>query len=1324
VKKRRFLITSALAGATFFLLGLLISSQIPKARSWILVKIEEESRVHLPVRVLPGSLEVSLFPLGATLSNVRVLPKKETEDYIDNVGIDSIRISISLWQLLQGKLRITDLLVSGAVVTAKVPAPKTGDEPPLAGLFEIVSRVPASKLILEDVALRLKLTEPAFIVNADGVSLIAEKKRGGALLLDLGSASVQVIDPEIKASMRITTEARLLLARTSVSILQAAVRRGESYFSISGKLDGDTEALTFTEVDLKSEAELQIESMRNWAVRTFKKLKDVPETKGRAALEAKLRKSKSSPLEGDFKIKTRGLRIDDLHLDKLHASGTYKNRDVRVPVLSLENPSGQIFVNDLRAEIGESQNPKLDFSGKLSTSRIQLHELLKTVGVGEIPVYLQMSTDIPCIGSLTPKFQISCRGKIRTENLLVRDAMNSKSTIVAVRELNADGEVTIDTDKVVYKADLSAPNSKGRSQGEIVYSTGFKIGFEADKLLFADIANLADLKIEGSTRLKGVTQGDSLSAIFSMDLEASDAWIDDFWLGSFKSTMSYKSGLLTFNGIQGHYNVSRYAAELKLDLYGNQIEINGRAPFIESRDLLKAFSRKVSLPFSMSGTGQASVKASGPLDFSRLTYELRSSLFKGTIAGETYDQAHFDVKSLKGEVTTERVQLIKGASTMTLSGTARPDGTMKAVLLASGIRLEDSAMVAASGLAVSGVLDFDMNLSGPILQPDTDLRGSLSKTTVGDQAVPDSSYQLKFMPRTIEGEGVFLGNVLKSEFIIPLDANAPFSLKLTSREWNFAPLFAAISGTSTRKDFEGRLTSDIEISSPSGGFWNSSGNIKVDKFSLARGNLALRSTEPLSMTMKNGSLHVQKFDLAGDNVFLKVSESPNPMSKVDLQVNGKLDLTLISLLTPFFEDLRGILSFAFNLRAGPSSLDLLGSAYVERGFLKFFEFPHPLENISADLLFNQRKILFNTLKAEFGGGRILANGGMELKGYKSYPVNVSGSFEKVTLNVPDKVRTSGSGSVSFTGEWFPFLLKVEYDIREGLMTKEFGGDGEQFDGIRRDFFLPELILADSFTPLLVDLDIRFNRGIAVKNDLVEGRVTGSLSVKGRPEKPAISGLVATDKETRIFFKDTPFEVTSGNLEFDGSTDINPKLYLAGRSRVQEYDINLMIQGTAGKPEIALSTIPPLPKNDIISLLALGATDTQLSKSITSNEQASSSATQIGAGVIRKNPISDLVKDKLGFDVQFSPGFDETGSSAVQKIIVSRQFNPRFGVTASRSIGKIQETEARARYRLNDKLSLVGSWQGRDYTEGTDQTQADIQTPNKFGLDIEYKFEFK
>ena len=1327
MKQRRLLIAGGLFAGSVFLIGFLGSFQMPKLRSWVLVKVEEMSRQHSPVRILPERVEIDFFPLGISLHGVRILPKEEIKETLESLSIDNIEITLSPWLLLQGRLRLADVSIQGAKISVHIPKTKKSSGPPLEGLFNALNQIPVTHFEIDDVSVHATLTEPAMDVQAENISLALDKERGGGISIDLNSASVQIqqlMDKNQRLNLGLELEGSLTASRTVVDLSSLLVRRGDSFIQANAILKGDTEALNFKEITFQGKTELQVDSLGAWALKTYPKIAKYPKPGGRAFIDVKGRKDGNKELEADFNLDFKGFRLDKMLLDHLKAAGHYQNKEIKVPSATLENIAGVVSASGFSLSFTDPYPIK----AMVKTTAFQLHELLKTLGVGDEPIFAKVTGEIPCTGVFKPDFLLTCKGKAHGDDIVVNDSMKSPKTIASVKQFDiTNGEVKVGEDEVTYTAELAMANSKGRSSGTIGYKTGFKIAYEADTLALKDIANLADLKIEGSAHVKGSTEGDSDAATLQMDVDLSDGWLEDFWLGNTKGNASYKAGQLAFANMQGYYTVSRYNGDVKLDLHKKQIIIAGRAPFIDAKDLLKVFSRKVKLPFAVTGTGQAQAKVSGPLEFTKLTYDLKSSLFRGSVAGENFEQANFDVKANAGEVKTERAQVLKGPTIITLVGVGHPNGTIQTVVTGKNIKIEDTGAVASSGLALSGNVDFDMDMNGPVLAPDTDMRGSITRTSIGDQPLPDSHFQMKFTAKTIEGDGTFLGDVVKANFVMPLNPTAPFALKMKTQEWNFAPIFAAIAGPDSRKDYEGHLTSNIDLTAPTGGFWNSTGFARVDRFSLARGQVALKSTEPLSLSIKNGQVHVQKFELTGgENFFLKVADKANPVTKADLQVNGKLDLTLMGLLTPFFEDLRGILSFAFNLRAGPDSADLLGSAYLEKGYLKFFEFPHPLEEIQADILFNQKKILFNTLKAELGGGKLIANGGMEIKGYKNYPVNVTGTFDKISLNVPEKIKTSGSGNFSFTGNWFPFTLKVEYDVHDGMLTKEFGGDsGDQREVVRRDFFLPRLLLEENFTPLLVDLQINLSQGILVKNSLFEGKMLGNITAKGKPGKPSILGTVTTDKDSKIYFKDTAFEVTSANIQFTDPNAIDPRLYISARARVQEYDINLVINGTGGKPEINLSSVPPLQRNDIISLLALGATDTQLNGTIKSTEQANSTGSQLVTGAI-KNPFSNAIQDTLGFEVQFSSGFDDATNSAIQKVIISRQINKKLVVSGSEALGTTRETEAKLRYRLTDRFSLVGSWLGRDYSETQDDPNQPLieKNPSKIGLDVEYKFEFK
>lgn len=1320
-----------------FLIGLLGASQLPKLRALILVQIEKFSRERLPVRVLPENIDITFLPPGAAFRNVNVLPKEETEPFLDSAHFDSIRIALSPIQLIGGRVRLTSLEIEGARIEARLPVlpKKKTSGPPLAGFFQLLSKIPINLIQLKDVSARLAMAEPKMKIEIDDIDWLIEKKRGNTLNVDLHSASLQIFHFPVggsnkgnssQPSLKIDIEASTSISRNEVTLEKFMIRRGDSSLEASGLLKGDFEQLAFSDFEVKLNSSVNLESLGAWGAKTFPdKFAKVPKFSGRSSLDGEIHRKKNAEPEASFQLSTAQFAIDNILLDKIAGKFSYQVLEQKPTIksdkITIDHPAGVVSVDNLEAVIASDST---SLTASLQTKQLQLHELLKSVGAGVLPVYMQLGAQFPCTGTIVPEFRLNCRGQLEAENLLVRDAMTSKSTIVALRRLNADGEVAIDLDKVTYSADLSMANSKGRSSGSVGFATGFKINYDAEKLDFADITNLSDLKIDGIARVKGSTEGDSSSAVFALELDASDLWLEDFWLGKTKGLVAYKKGELSFSNLQGYYAVSRYTADLKLNVLTNEINLLARAPFFEAKDILKVVSRQFELPVPVTGTGSAQIRASGPLSIARMSYDLSASLFKGTIAGETFDQVNFDVKSIGGEVKAEKVQLTKGGALVKVTGRARPDGRLEALVTGSGLKLEESVLLSKSGLAITGNFDFDMDLIGSMKAPETEMRGHLTKTAIGEQLMADSNFNLKFHSKSMDGEGTFLGEAIQASFTIPFSNDIPFGLKVLTRDWNYTSLFAALAGPASRKDFAGKLTADIDINAPKGGLWNSNGSIRIDSFQLDRGNQTLRTRKPIVLRMSEGRFTTESFELMGnDNSFITVTDNPKPVTKLDVQANGKFDIGLLSLLTPSLEELRGNLSFAVNVRNGPELAEVLGSAYLEKGHVKLFDFPHPIENLAADLLFNHRKVMFNSIKANLGDGRVSAQGQMEFKGPKELPIDIAGTFEKVTLNIPDKVKSVSSGAISFSGTGLPYTLKINAKVGEGLWAKEFGENSSELLEVRRSQYLPELLAQERTQPVLLDIGIDLNNGIQIKNELVDGKVTGNLEIKGDPSKPSILGQINLEKGSRIIVKDTVFDVTTGDIQLDDPKEINPKLYIAANARVQEYNVNLLVQGSTTKTDLNFTSVPPLPKNEIISLLALGSTSTsQGTPSLQSGSGLSSGPkAEVSTGIGKNNPISKEIKAKTGFEVQFAPSFDE--QSVTQRIIVKKQFNDKLGVAASQSIGTRRSTDAEARYRLNDRFSGILSWQNRDNL-GTLERSTNQREQNQFGLDLEYKFEFK
>ncbi len=1342
---RRYLVFSMLIACTAFVVGTVFSQTLPKVKSWLLVSIDKFSRDNLPIRILPGAVDFRLLPLGITLNDVRILPteqfEKENGKLFSALTIQEVRADLSMLQIIRGEVALDEVVIAGTEVQVVVPKPTKSGGKPLEGLFKALDKIPIGTLELSDINAIIEIPHKHLTIEVESLKLQMDRTRVRSVpKVDLETSATSVVvrqinQPGSKALiLRLAPSLIANLTPQKIELEKLELRRGSSVIDLTGSLSGDTEGLSFSSGKLEIVTDLDVKSTRDWLQKSVSGAEPTPPMNGRLRTNAKLEKiGRANPWTASFNLSTEGYHVQGIDLDKIEARGKWDGEQIFIPGLTSVSRAGKAELREVRIGEGlqnneDGRSPWLMRIGLLKAD-IELHEFITNMGIGPIPVWLSAQGAFPCESQLAPKFIIRCGGEFNGQNLIVQSNLkagrNASGAIAGIPTFSSKGEFSFDLEKFQYSADIKFPNSVGKSTGEVRYKSGFDIKYEAEKLAIKDLSALGGLKLEGALKLKGSTTGNSHAASLTMDLDGQDVWLENFWLGQPKGVATYKAGSLTFTGLQGFYTTSRYNGDVKIDLLKSTIETNLRLPFFDSRDLFKVFSRKFTSPIAVTGTGQASIKSSGPFDISRMTYDLKSSLFKGTIAGENFDQVHFDVKSVKGEVKSERISMNRGDAVIQLSGEGHPDGTINTVVRGRGFRLEETNLISESGFGLAGLVSFDMLLKGPVLAPDADLTGSLTRTSIAETTVPDSTFKLRFTAKTIEGEGLFLGDLLNGEFVWPLAEDAPMAIKLQTREWNFAPIFSAIAGPSGRKDFEGRLTANIDLKSSHGGFWASNGSVTVDRLSLRRGPIELTNPRRLVATMKNGQFSIRDFELAGEGTFIKINDQPqtDPSSRnLDLQINSKIDMNLLSIFTPFFEELRGLLSMAVSLKMGPSGTDVIGSAYIDRAFIKFPEFSHAFENLQSDLVFNHKKVVINSIKSDFAGGKIQALGGLEFQGKKQVPVNVTGSFDRITLNLPDKVRSSGSGSFTFSGNWFPFLLKGNYIVRDGLFAMELdGAGGKANEDLRRDQFLPKFLVEESFQPLLLDINVDFSKGVQAKNEMIEGSATGTMKVEGSPAKPRLTGQVRANPDTKIKFRENIFDVSSAILSFDDPLEINPRINLNARTRVDGFDVNLLVQGTGKKPEISVSSIPPMPERDILSLLALGTTDQSLTTTDSGSQQGTAAGQQLISGVA--NQALKGVTKKLGVDVQLSPGFDDTNGD-YQKVVVKIPVNRKLDLSASQTLGKKPESELVLRYRFTDRVSGVLRGQFQDRGEVSDSTGQQFRNSEKAGLDFEYKFEFK
>ena len=324
-----------------------------------------------------------------------------------------------------------------------------------------------------------------------------------------------------------------------------------------------------------------------------------------------------------------------------------------------------------------------------------------------------------------------------------------------------------------------------------------------------------------------------------------------------------------------------------------------------------------------------------------------------------------------------------------------------------------------------------------------------------------------------------------------------------------------------------------------------------------------------------------------------------------------------------------------------------------------------LRNFKARLNFARDALTLEQFGGELSGGHFTMSGRVTFPKLTAPSLDLQlkadsalvARNDTLTARVDADVKVTGpigsanvTGTVAMTNSQFLKNLDL---IPIGLP----GRPAPQPPSARPDFSIPQ----PPFRNWKFDVTIKTKDPVLIRGSLANGGAVSDLHLTGTGLRPALQGTVRLEKvEATLPF--SRLEVSSGFVYFDPSDSFNPKLDLHGTSVIHDHTIRVYIYGTSLAPEAIFTSEPPLPQEEIISLLATGATREELTGS--NNLLAARAATLLVQQLYRKifkkgQPTqSNSVFDRLDLDVG--------------------TVDPRTG-----------QQQATARLKINDQFVFVG-----------------------------------
>jgi translocation and assembly module TamB len=661
--------------------------------------------------------------------------------------------------------------------------------------------------------------------------------------------------------------------------------------------------------------------------------------------------------------------------------------------------------------------------------------------------------------------------------------------------------------------------------------------------------------------------------------------------------------------------------------------------------------------------------------------------------GETIQQFDSAFHVARGEIAFYNIHLFHDDAVVTGSAAYNPSfRAFRLDLAGNNFDLAQIRQIHSDRASIEGRADFVLKGSGtpgaPSINADIHVRNlTIDHELAGEldvQAVTQGSeLHLTGNSHFQRGSVSISGNVqLRDEY--------PVNLSFQADQLDLDALW--------RSYFRGQLTGhsavtgSFDLRGPlrQPGQWMLAGNLS--DLSLDIENVKLHNQDSIRFDLANSSITIQQLHLVGEGTDLTAHGSVQLTGArtLDLTADGRLDLKLLSGFDP---DLTSSGVVTMNLTVGGTLAEPLpqGRFQVSTGALSYAGLPSGLSDLTGSLLFTRDRVHIETLTARTGGGTL------DLKGdanyfHKQLNFNLTAVGKDVRLRYPPGVSSTANTELHWIGSRSASTVSGDISITKIAVTPGF--DFSAYLERSRQF--STITVASS--PLNnVKLDIHVQTAPELQMRTAIARLSGDadLRLRGSAARPAVLGRVDI-LEGKATFHGIRFTLERGDITFANPVAIEPQLNLQASSHVRNYDLNITVVGTPDRLNINYRSEPPLPKSDIIALLALGRTNEESAQ--LQQQSGQSAFSDQASNLILNQAINDTASSRFqrlfgASNIKIDPQGLSTITNPVSngpQITIEQQFANNLSLTYSTNVSQSSQQIIQGEYYVNRSVSLVGN----------------------------------
>ena len=661
--------------------------------------------------------------------------------------------------------------------------------------------------------------------------------------------------------------------------------------------------------------------------------------------------------------------------------------------------------------------------------------------------------------------------------------------------------------------------------------------------------------------------------------------------------------------------------------------------------------------------------------------------------GEAIEEFDADLNILGSETALNNIHLTHGDAEVTGTAAFTPaTSSFRLDLKGENFDLAQVRQIHLDELPVEGSADFTLKGSGTLDAPQINATVHVSDLTFDHELSGDMDFETttKDGELRVSGQSNFPKGKLSIAGSVAMHGDYPANITAQTDHLDLDPIWRAYLGQQLtgHSSVSGSITMKGPLRYPRQ--WTLQGTA-TDLF-IDVEYAKLHNQGPVSFTYAGQTAVIAPGHLVGEGTDVTGHGSIHfaGAKELDMAADGQVDLKLLSGVDPNLTA-SGLMTVHMTLGGTLSEPIPLGSIEVKNGAANYAGLPSGVSEMNGSLAFTRDSVHIVQLAARTGGGTLDLKG--DATNYnRQLNFNLTAVGKDVRLRYPPGVSSTADAELHWVGN--RSASTVSGDI---LVTKLAVTPGFDF-GSYLERSRQSAALAPANSPLYnVKMDVAVHTAPELQMKTAVARLSGdaNLRLRGSLARPSVLGR-ADILEGDANFNGIKFRLERGDITFANPVAIEPQVNLQATTHVRNYDLDVTVTGTPDRLNVNYRSEPPLPKSDIIALLALGRTSEESEQ--LQQQSGQTVFTDEASNLIINQAINSTVSSRMqklfGVSrIKIDPQGLTTETNPTAKgpqVTIEQQFANNISLTYSTNVSQSSQQIIQGEYYVNQSVSIVGT----------------------------------